>query len=307
MESWRHSSKKGMTILFKKIIFFLVLIMSILFSFQYFFTLFFNYNNVFKSSFNKNINNTDYNYVIIGSSRANQGINSELINSKSSLKGVNLGVNGSNLGDNYITLKNFYENQNQTDIILLQIDFSVHKNQSVTFTKARFLEKLSSLDNKSNFYNLLDQWNKLNVYLKFITYIKNNDFFISKFIWTALGYQKFNQSGSQLVSKKYLPNPKTIEEIDLSNSHFSYLDSISFIAKENNANLICITMPYTSRRLLKVNGIEFFYQKMSNYDYHDYSDFFTSDIFFYDDEHINAVGNAQITDEILFKLLKYDF
>ena len=66
-------------------------------------------------------------------------------------------------------------------------------------------------------------------------------------------------------------------------------------------------MPYTSRRLLKVNGFDFFYQKMSNYDYHDYSDFFTSDIFFYDDEHINAVGNEQITDEILFKLLKYDF
>lgn len=68
------------------------------------------------------INNTNYDYIMIGSSRTECFFNTVIIDSITGLKGYNMGLDGSEFAESYLLLDQFFEHNNKARVVFIQTD-----------------------------------------------------------------------------------------------------------------------------------------------------------------------------------------
>lgn len=68
------------------------------------------------------INNTNYDYIMVGSSRTECFFNTVTIDSITGLKGYNLGLDGSEFAESYLLLDQFFKHNNNARVVFVQTD-----------------------------------------------------------------------------------------------------------------------------------------------------------------------------------------
>jgi hypothetical protein len=206
------------------------------------------------------LKNGDYDYAVLGSSRAEGAFDLNLLDSLIGLQGVNIAANGSGYVDNYLVLNKFLKNGNKIKYLFLQADIYS-------------LDPEGSFSNAFHVYNFAPYY-KDSVYKKAIDhYLSNEDQQMFHYI-SWLRFYKYNKYFSPLqVCQRYKQSKSSLKRPDLNvfadssfrndfiqdSSRFykkpgskqfkvdsfdlHYFYKIIQLTKENNISLICFTAP----------------------------------------------------------------
>jgi len=110
----------------KKIVVFIILVLLIAKGVDMIITHYFLQSDYYKPLWLNKIKNLKTDYVLLGNSRVYSTIDVGAIEKSTHLKGLNLGLDGSNFSSQLLMLKIFYENNNSTKKVLLQVDPTVY-------------------------------------------------------------------------------------------------------------------------------------------------------------------------------------
>lgn len=131
-----------------------------------------------------------YDAAVLGSSRAFDSFDMQMLNNLTQKKIINLAANGSGYVDNYLTLHQFLRNGNTIEELLLQVDiYSLNAKQSFS--------------NAFHTYQFLPYWEDETIKLGIEEYLQRDE----KYLWNvfpAVRYFKYNKYFSiKEVLKRY--------------------------------------------------------------------------------------------------------
>ena len=198
----------------------------------------------------------EFDYLVLGSSRAYGSLDISLLDSIIDKKGINLGLNGSGFTENFITLKLFLKNGNKVDSVFLQVDpYSLMSDSSFSnsFHSYAYLpywdvdkeienvlhENIPLLKDWPFYPALLSYFIYNNYYSPYNIYkgLKNKGEFCSK------GFDCYN--GNKIFDT--LPKDQNIigDEIFIvpDSKDIFYYNKILDLAKENNIEVISYMAP----------------------------------------------------------------
>ncbi len=111
-------------------------------------------NNLLLDSKNKRqwidrLHNQEFDYAVLGSSRAHGAFDMNLLDSLTSKNGINIGADGSGFLDNLLTLNRFVKQGNLVDTVFLVVDLSVlnsKKSLSTPFHPFDYISQAGTAD-----------------------------------------------------------------------------------------------------------------------------------------------------------------
>lgn len=257
------------------------------------------------------IKNNNYDYAVIGSSRAYGSINVNFLDSLTDQKGINLGLNGSGFNENYVSLKLFLMNRNEIDKIYLQIDpysFMSKESFSNSFHAYAYLPWWDSDKNiqdvlheeipiikDSPFYipylgyyiynNYYSPMQIINSFLKHRTFCENSEF-------NCINGNKFEKHS---IIHKSLVKDTEILKFAMNKGDKYYYDLILELAAINNIQIITFTAPTLDHfdnkfeNFLQYNKTEVYFKPDKNWK--------LKDKYFKNKTHLNYEGGEVFTAE----------
>ena len=257
-----------------------------------------------------------YDYAVLGSSRAEGAFDMKLLDSITQKNGINISSNGSGFVDNFLVLHKFLENKNTIKTLYLQVD-----NYS--------LDPEGNFSNAFHVFNFLPFW-KDSIYQNAILHYlpKKDQILFKNFPWMRFYvynkyFSPFEVSRRILMSRRkekkradQLLISTTIkpEKVGDSSRFFfknntnrfrvnqfdvEYMEKIFSLAKENNIEIKCFTAPdfyaqksrfsnYAETEKILLHILD---KNKINYYPSNFTDVESSDlIYFKDPEHLNRYG-----------------
>ena len=271
---------------------------------DYGFTSVFKSGKTVKVQWLQNINKTEYDYAIIGSSRAWWNINSNTINTEKELKGINLSNNHFGLSEILLRLKRFYENKNSVDTLLLQIDYKSVFSEPGEFSSTVY-NYLPFLDDSLTYNHLSERSNEWRVYkhIPFWRYAEYNfQWGIEELLITKLNLRQtlFDSTGNFFTDNKFHGHPQHKITNTSHNLNTDLLGIVSFCEK-HNIELICFTAPYYQLDISDTlhNRFNTLIDSI-DLNYKNYALIYNTDsTYFNDNTHLSLKGGQAFTQTIL--------
>ena len=240
-----------------------------------------------------------YDAIMLGSSRAENHIVSEMFQ-KASLTVYNFGMSGGSLCEDSLLLKLFLEKGNTTNTILLQVDLQFLSETTSEGVQSQFLPFLSTNKTIYNHYKNNTDNQFVLAYFPFYRYLKLD----SKIGFREMVLALMNKKGKFYDANGFAPlagtlNPNLKEnlptEIVQKNK---YYDEIVTICKKNKIHLIPFMAPFCAY----TNNRDFFSKlKHRVPELYDYSSFIKEDSLFATCGHLNKKGAEVFTTMLLEK------
>lgn len=199
---------------------------------------------------------TNFDYIVLGSSRGLTTINTNSIDNRLNTKGVNLSIDDTGLLTHSLMLTHFFENNFQTKKVILTLDrsFFEEKRMNVSDNDYRFLPFVTN-DYVSDYYLKYEntQINKL-YYSKFFPFLGvsyyNLELFFPSLItfFNSHRHNRFDEYGNyQYPDQKF----NSIKELDVGNMNISNIKLLEFkkLCLRNNAELIIYIAPIYNTEL----------------------------------------------------------
>ena len=273
------------------ILFILMIILDLIFTQVYFHT------NVIRNKVQyvfKN-KNTQFDYIFLGSSRVEFHINTDLIDSITQKKSLNLGISGQSLPENFLMLKLLKDNKIKAKRIFLQVDES---NLRSTTEKRNllgasyFMPYIYLNSSIKNHMKIYDANYKYDAYFPFYRYIKYKPKIGYRELLLTLGGKKRADNFFIGLKTTFDKKNETYQFVKKYNN--SLLTKIKEYAKENNIQITLYTSPYYNRK----NNQEFdLFCKENNII--NYTGSIKSIKYFKDLGHLNNKGARQFTLSII--------
>lgn len=247
--------------------------------------------------------NKSFDYIFLGSSRVENGIVSNIIESKTGKKTINLAFQGSNLADIYFVLQLFQEYNIKCKKVFIQIDeaFYTPKDYSkiVKYETLGFINENKTISN----YCFLNDKNEFfkNKNLPFYRYSK---------VASKIGFREFIANILNIEKYKFISNKGYIpllEEYKNSKLIFCkpinkniFFDLIKSYNKKHNIEMMCYTAPYritNNNDLIYLKNLALKVPKL-----HDFSTILQDNKYFQDNYHLNHKGAVTFTKILIDKL-----
>ncbi len=294
----------------KKTIVFFILVLVIAKGIDVIITHYFLQSGYYKPLWLNKIKNQNLDYVLLGNSRVYSTIDVGEIEKSTDLKGLNLGLDGSNFASQLLMLKIFHKNNNHTQKVLLQVDPTVYTAEdNDRFAAYNFLPLL---EKKYVFEHYKALGNEYYLY-KYIPLLKYGKF---NFKWSIENLVKlklnrwnppYDQYGSYLHDDKYQGDSlQHFENTNIPEPNL-YLQKIINYCKVNDIELILFTAPYIDYDIENEAVIDGFNNTIRGYNlpYYTYHNLLRKDYdLFYDNNHININGVRIFNKKIESILLK---
>lgn len=296
-----------MKFFFKRLALFLLPLVILLTAFDYLYTAKAVGKKGAKPHWAMNRKNESYDFVVSGSSRAENILDILTIENATKTKGLNLAYTGSALAENYITLYRFLENRNKIGSLVLSVDewglinpdssysYPFHEYFFLPFLNDRTMDSVIK-DNSSALKYCIWKYLPFIRYSEFNHIYKFSDFFREDDA-TVLNRTKGsslldNTTADSLLYKKYPAKIFHIEKKPL-----AYLDKIIELCRSNNVRLLFYSAPvhHLYRASLKnrsvckdtISSIA----KRNGITYWDFSDCsWLPDSMYYNTTHLNRRG-----------------
>lgn len=253
-----------------------------------------NKSNFYKPSYLVNsVDESNFDYIIIGASTGLTTLNTSVIDSITGLNGVNLSIDDTGMANHYLMLQHFLaEGKTTTSCVLVASSEGYNKNQEyigdndyrfLPFIKRPYIQNYySTLKSKSSINTL-----KLSQWMPFlgVAYYNTELFFPSLLASIKpTKRNRFDSNGNYFYpdrKSEFKKKNKSIIEINFSSN---YLKKLQKLCLDNNIKLIYYFSPLRTKSLL-------FNTELKNTINH--SNIFQDDTYFYDDIHVNKKGNKQ--------------
>ena len=296
----------------KKFFLFIILVLVIAKGLEMIITHSFLQSDYYKPLWLNKIKNQNFDYVLLGNSRVYSTIDVGEIKESAHLNGINLGLDGSNFASQLLMLKIFYENNNQTKEVLLQVDPTVYaaddNDSFATYNFLPLLEKKYVFEH----YKALGYEYFIYKYIPLVKYARFNfKWSIENLVKLKLNQWKppYDQYGSYLHDGKfrgdslqYFDN-KTLPKKNI------YLAKIIHFCQEKNIALSFFTAPYVDYDIENKRVIDNFNRRIVDYGipYYNYHNLLRKNYNeFYDNNHINTKGVVIFNKKIESILIKDD-
>lgn len=215
--------------------------------------------------------NNQYDFAIIGSSRAYNILDVLTIEKETGKQGINLASGGANMASNYLLLQQFYKHGNRCKTLVLNIDYSaLHSDSSYKYPFAdyAFIPLFSEPEVSAIFWDQIPRWKyflwKAAPYLKYAEFNKHYPFVASL---SRLDFKYQNATldstrGSALLyDTTYKHFPEVLEEINYSNRphemDMKYLQKILDFCDEHDIELYTYTAPYLAEFYVQSGIVQF--------------------------------------------------
>jgi hypothetical protein len=191
----------------KSFLFLLVILIVILFILDYFTTKKLYHVNT-KQNWVLNLKNRNIDYVVVGSSKTESGIDVKEIQNLTGLKGINISISGIGIQEQYIIFSEFIQ-FNKTKTLLLMVDFTTLNPNEFSYPFHEYLY-FHRMDNR-NINSIIYENSSTKKYLiwKYLPFIR---------------YAEFNSEFKQLIFNKHKLN------ID----SYGFLKPTEFIINDEN-------------------------------------------------------------------------
>lgn len=241
--------------------------------------------------------NVDYDVVVLGTSRANNHIQTQQFQDIN-INAYNFGMSGASLEDCYVLLKILLE-KNKVDKVLIEIDLNINTESYSVVNRSSVLPFINTSSVINNYYK-----DKMESYFMY----KNIPFYRYMVYDSQIGFREFF---SNLIRKKsnnlnqfgYSPLLDSGQDFNYNISSFTpkknkYYDLIKALCKEKNVHLISFTTPICKQALGSKDyfkNIESIYPEVINLEH-----VVVEDKYFSTCGHMNIYG-AEIFTKYLIK------
>ncbi len=260
--------------------------------------------------------NGQYDYAVLGSSRAEGAFDMKLLDSLSRKNGINISSNGSGFVDNFLVFHKFLENKNAIKTLYLQVDnysLDPEGNFSNAFHVFNFLPFWKDAVYRNAITHYLPQKDKvLFKYLPWMRFYVYNKYFspleVSRRIFLSRKKEK-KRADQLLISSTIKPEKvgdssrfffkNNSDRFSVNQFDVEYMEKIFSLAKENNIDVVCFTAPDFSAQKLRFSNytetekllFNILNKNKINYYPSNFTDAESSDlIYFKDPEHLNRYG-----------------
>lgn len=239
---------------------------------------------------------TQYDVIIMGTSRANNHFVPELFEKKG-LKTFNFGMSGSHLFETSLLLELMMERKFKIKSIVLEADLSLSNDKRDEGTTARYLPFLHHSTTISNHFKTEKEFS-LWYYIPFYRYIK----FDSQIGFRELYESLIGKATNNLNYKGYYPLPYK-KGANMKNDyrrlnplHNKYYEKIKQICKANKIQLITVMTPVCKN----VKGMDYFDKVTKLYpEIHNLENLVQGDDYFSSCGHLNDKGARLFTQKVL--------
>lgn len=203
-----------------------------------------------KISYLLSLKNQRISYVFLGSSRVDNTIDSEVIESRTGKRALNLGVQGGKLDDSFLMLQLLHRQGITSDTVFIQVDYIFNMEGNSEILKSNLMPHINQApisnfirERSSDYYYLR--------YLPFYRYLKY-DYKIGfrEFVSTLLG-KKPNHNLENGYRPKYgQANQKLIGKLPakIKNSNKT-IGAINRYASQHNINIVYFMAPFCSNTI----------------------------------------------------------
>ena len=260
-------------------------------------------SSFYKPSFLTNeVAESDFDYIVIGSSIGLTTLNTTLIDSITNKKGLNLSIDDTSIASNYLMLKHFYENEKKAKYCVLAIshwDLAIEK-PALNDNDYRFLPYFYE-DYVFQYYKTLepDFFKPLALSHYFpavgVCYYNTEIFYPS--ILAAFKPSKrnrFDEKGNYFYPELGKIQPKEWKTIMLSWKN-PYVEKIKKLCDENNTELIVYQAPIFNTKIINSNA---------KINFINHANAVTKDDYFFDEIHLNQYGRKEASTIFAKELMK---
>jgi hypothetical protein len=247
-----------------------------------------------------NSKSTNYDVVILGSSRANNHFVPQLFE-KIGLKTFNFGMSGGHLFEADLLLRLMIERKYNIKNVIIETDLNLSNEKRADGISAKFLPYIhysktieQQFSRESDFIELY--------YIPFYRYVEFDNQIGFRELYNAMR----KEPTSYLAKQGYhaLANKKGRMKNDLTNLkpiHNKYYEDIKRICAENHINLIAVMTPMCTN----VKGMDYFEKVNSIYpEIHNYENAVEGDQYFSSCGHMNDTGAKVFTKRIIKDFFK---
>lgn len=202
--------------------------------------------------------NEEYDFAVLGSSRAFGSFNMMQLSELTKKEGINISANGSGYVDNYLILYLFLKNNNKIKTLFLQVDiYSLNSKQSFSnaFHTYEFLPYWSDPTIKEGLQPFIDKkelfiW----TYFSSFRYFNYNKYFSPKEVIRRFGVRSADSPFDKTFGGPYDDGKDTYEQQDnfiITSNHnrdfdlldVKYLSKIIKLCNQNQINIIAYKAP----------------------------------------------------------------
>ena len=252
----------------------------------------------------QNISNNNYDYAIIGSSRAWWNVDVKKINHIKNINGINLSNNHFGLSEILLRLKRFYHQKNSIEKLLLQIDYKSVFSHKGEFSSTVY-NYLPFIDDTLTYNHLKKRNTEWTLYksIPFWRYAEYNfQWGLEEYIITNLNLRKsiFDNEGSYFTNNQFHGDSIIKVKYMKQNLNPDLIDIINF-CNSKQIELQCFTAPYfnliiNSKTETKFKNII----DSLNLNHYNYTNSFkTNKSMFNDNTHLSLKGGAIFTDSLI--------
>lgn len=235
-----------------------------------------------------------YDAVILGSSRANNHIVTEMFTDKG-LVAFNFGMQGSKLFESDLILKLLLDKGNKIKTVIVDVDVTLKTDKKSEATILKFLPYLHQSDIIQDHLRILPNYSYFN-YIPFYRYLKYD----SKIGFREAFFSGINKKSKELdfggfsaLTSKYDNSVENLEKNPLRNI---YYEELRETCKKNNINLVALMMPVCENAV----GMNYFAKVKKMYpEVYNYENVVREDRYFKSCGHMNDIGAKIFTAKIL--------
>ena len=280
----------------------ILLILLLAFDFAYT-SVYNNANPRTKFQYLRSLKNSKVNYIFLGSSRVENGIDPFIIENNTQKKCVNLGYEAAKLGDIYTVLQLLKWYNIASDTVFIQVDYIYDiKGHSINlpYEMAPFIK-----ENQITKDYLIDYVGEdpSTYYIPFVRYCASDqkigfrDVFANVIgkkttVVANKGYSPLRKNDGK--HSKHLALPTSIA------SHNPYYEKIKKYGAANNLKIVFFCAPFC-KHTKNLDYIKKLKTKIP--DLHDFSDAIEEDSMFVDCFHLNEMGSRKFTEIVVEKII----
>lgn len=245
----------------------------------------------YKQQFVQNgVNETTFDYVVLGSSTGLTTLDTHLIDSITKKKGLNISIDDSGLSSHYLMLQHFYLSGKSTKRLILAVmpDDLENENPKINGNDYRFLPHINE-DDVQSYFNEIDGENKI-IYqaskyfpLIGVSYFNTELFFPGILsIFQPKKRNLFDVNGNYSYPNIIWSNKIEKKDIKIKKVEFKnpYLTKIIDFCEVNKIKLILYQSPIYKTQVIFPDGLNCVNQVS----------LFNDSEFFYDEIHVNRKG-----------------